>query len=69
MSERSIGSIPRVVFAGFASCFGCQINITNIEKHLLDVLGQIDMRYWQLTSSDRGRYYHKGRRDLCEETP
>lgn len=52
MSERSSGSIPRVVFAGFASCFGCQINITNIEKHLLDVLGQIDMRYWQLTSSD-----------------
>lgn len=38
--------------AGFASCFGCQINITNIERYLLDVLGQIDMQYWQLTSSD-----------------
>ncbi len=44
--------IPRVVFAGLAGCFGCQINITNIERYLLDVLGQIDMRYWQLTSSD-----------------
>lgn len=44
--------MPRVVFAGFASCFGCQINITNIEKHLMDVLGQVDLRYWQLTSSD-----------------
>lgn len=43
---------PRVVFVGLASCFGCQINITNIEAHLLEVLGQIDMRYWQLTSSD-----------------
>ncbi len=44
--------LPRVVMAGFASCFGCQINITNIERHLMEVLGQIDMLYWQLTSSD-----------------
>lgn len=43
---------PRVVFAGLASCFGCQINITNIEEHLMDVLGQVDLKYWQLTSSD-----------------
>lgn len=41
----------RVVLIGLASCFGCQINITNNESHLLEVLGQIDMRYWQLTSS------------------
>ena len=44
--------VPRIVLVGLASCFGCQINITNIEHHLMDVLGQIDMRYWQLTSSD-----------------
>ena len=43
--------VPRVVFIGLASCFGCQINITNIEAHLLEVLGQIDLGYWQLTSS------------------
>ncbi len=43
---------PRVVFIGLASCFGCQINITNIEKHLLQVLGQIELGYWQLTSSE-----------------
>lgn len=43
---------PRVVFAGLASCFGCQINITNIEQHLMEVLGQIDLLYWQLTSSE-----------------
>ncbi len=41
-----------VVFVGLASCFGCQINITNIESHLLGVLDQVDVRYWQLTSSD-----------------
>lgn len=50
MSEEK--SIPRVVLVGLASCFGCQINITNVEAHLMEVLGQIDMRYWQLTSSD-----------------
>lgn len=50
MSEAN--KTPRVVFVGLASCFGCQINITNIEKHLMDVLGQVDLQYWQLTSSD-----------------
>ena len=43
---------PRVVVVGLASCFGCQLQITNAEAHLLDVLGQIDLRYWQLASSD-----------------
>ena len=42
---------PRVVVVGLASCFGCQLQITNAEAHLLDVLGQIDLRYWQLASS------------------
>ncbi len=45
-------SAPRVVVVGLASCFGCQLQITNAEAHLLDVLGQIDLRYWQLGSSD-----------------
>ena len=39
-------SAPRVVVVGLASCFGCQLQITNAEAHLLDVLGQIDLRYW-----------------------
>lgn len=42
---------PRVVIVGLASCFGCQLQITNDERHLTDVLGQIDLRYWQLASS------------------
>ena len=44
--------MPRVVVIGLASCFGCQIQITNDEPHLLDILSQLDLRYWQLTSSD-----------------
>lgn len=42
---------PRVVIVGLASCFGCQLQITNVEAHLLEILGQIDLTYWQLASS------------------
>ncbi len=48
---RGQGRPARVVVASFASCFGCQLQITNIEQHLMDVLGQIDLVYWQLTDS------------------
>lgn len=44
--------VPRVVIVGLASCFGCQLGITNVESHLQEILGQIDLRYWQLLSSD-----------------
>ena len=43
---------PRVVVVGLASCFGCQLQITNAEQHLMDVLGQIDLHYWQLVTSE-----------------
>lgn len=42
---------PRVVVVGLASDFGCQVQMTNIEDDLLDVLGLIDLRYWQLAAS------------------
>ena len=42
---------PRVVIFGLASCFGCQLQITNQEDHLMEVVGQIDLRHWQMTSS------------------
>ena len=42
---------PRVVVLGLASCFGCQLQITNAESHLLEILGQIDVQYWQMASS------------------
>lgn len=45
-------SAPRVVVVGLASCFGCQLQITNAEAHLLELLGQFDLKYWQLASSD-----------------
>lgn len=50
--DRQARDLPRVVVVGLASCFGCQLQITNVEQHLTDVLGQIDLRYWQLASSE-----------------
>ena len=44
-------AVPRVVVVGLASCFGCQLQITNVEAHLMEVLGQIDLQYCQLASS------------------
>jgi sulfhydrogenase subunit delta len=42
---------PRVVVLGLASDFGCQVQMTNIEDDLLDVLGLFELSYWQLASS------------------
>ena len=41
----------RVVVLSLASDFGCQVQMTNMEDDLLDVLGLIDLQYWQLASS------------------
>lgn len=42
---------PRVVVVVLASDFGCQVQMTNMEDHLLDVLGTFELSYWQLASS------------------
>ncbi|MBI5231939.1 MAG: NADH:ubiquinone oxidoreductase [Coriobacteriales bacterium] len=43
--------MARVVVLGLASDFGCQVQMTNMEDHLLDVLGAIELEYWQLAAS------------------
>lgn len=43
---------PKVMVIGLASCFGCQLQITNNEPHLVELLDQIDLQYWQLVSSE-----------------
>jgi len=42
---------PRVVVVSLASDFGCQIQMTNVEDDLLDIVGNVDISYWQLASS------------------
>ncbi len=43
---------PRVVVVGLASCFGCQLQITNTDPNLMELLDQIDLEYWQLVTSE-----------------
>ena len=42
---------PRVVVISLASDFGCQVQLSNMTEEILDVLGLIDLSYWQLASS------------------
>jgi coenzyme F420-reducing hydrogenase gamma subunit len=42
---------PRVVVLSLASDFGCQVQLSNMTEEILDVLGVIDLTYWQLASS------------------
>ena len=41
----------RVAIISLASDFGCQVQMTNMEDHLFDVLSQFELVYWQLASS------------------
>ena len=58
MAKRSLCSpcadqaLPRVIVVGLASCFGCQLQITNQEQYLTDILGRFELDYWQLASSE-----------------
>ena len=51
VSPKGAKQSSKVVVASFASCFGCQLQITNAEAYLCSILGQIDLEYWQLTTS------------------
>lgn len=42
---------PRLVVVSLASDFGCQVQITNMTEELLDVLGLVELSYWQLATS------------------
>jgi len=42
---------PRLVVLSLASDFGCQVQLTNMTEELLDVLGLVDLSYWQLATS------------------
>ncbi len=42
---------PRLVVLSLASDFGCQVQLTNMTEELLDVLGLVELSYWQLATS------------------
>ncbi|MHA1907431.1 MAG: NADH-quinone oxidoreductase subunit B family protein [Candidatus Thorarchaeota archaeon] len=47
-----MGKKPTVGIFGFTGCAGCQLNILNIEDHLLDLLGLIDITTWVMAKGE-----------------
>ena len=43
---------PTVGIFGFTGCAGCQLNILNIEDHLLDILGLVDITTWVMAKGE-----------------
>ncbi len=48
---------PKVGVFGFTGCEGCQLQISNKEENLGDLLGAIDIRTFRLISSDKNDDY------------
>jgi len=45
-------SKPKVGIFGLTGCAGCQLNILNIEDHLLDILGLVDITTWVMAKAE-----------------
>jgi sulfhydrogenase subunit delta len=43
---------PKVGIFGFTGCAGCQLNILNIEDHLLEILGLVDITSWVMAKAE-----------------
>lgn len=45
---------PRIAVYKFSSCAGCQLQILNIEDHLLDIVGAVDLAYFVMARREKG---------------
>lgn len=43
---------PKIGIFGLTGCAGCQLNILNIEDHLLDIIGLVDIVTWVMAKAD-----------------
>jgi coenzyme F420-reducing hydrogenase gamma subunit len=50
-------SKPKVAFFDFTSCEGCQLNKLNLEDHILDVIGHIDIVEFREAMDDKADEY------------
>jgi coenzyme F420-reducing hydrogenase gamma subunit len=46
MASTSNNGKPRVAVYKFSSCDGCQLSILNLEDHLLDIVGAVEIAYF-----------------------
>ncbi|MGE5674746.1 MAG: oxidoreductase [Mycobacterium leprae] len=45
---------PRIAVYKFSSCAGCQLQILNLEDHLLDIVGAVDLAYFVMARREKG---------------
>ncbi|HEY3366599.1 MAG TPA: hypothetical protein VGK74_16210 [Symbiobacteriaceae bacterium] len=45
---------PRIAVYKFSSCAGCQLQILNIEEHLLEIVGAVDLAHFVMARRDKG---------------
>jgi coenzyme F420-reducing hydrogenase gamma subunit len=43
---------PKIAVFKFSSCAGCQLSILNLEEHLLDILGAVDLTYFVMAKRE-----------------
>lgn len=51
------GNKPQVAFFDFACCEGCQLSVLQLEEHLLDILGHVDVVTWREAMSEQSNEY------------
>ncbi len=44
-------SVPKIAVYKFSSCAGCQLQFINFESEMLDLVGQVDIRYFKEATS------------------
>lgn len=45
---------PKIAVYKFSSCAGCQLQILNIEEHLLEIAGAVDLAYFVMARREKG---------------
>jgi sulfhydrogenase subunit delta len=48
---------PKIAIFDFGCCEGCQLQIVNLEEHLLDLIGLVDVRQWREAMSEHADDY------------
>ena len=52
-----MGMKPKIAIFDFGCCEGCQLQIVNLEEHLLDLIGLVDVRQWREAMSEHADDY------------
>ncbi len=48
---------PKIAIFDFGCCEGCQLQVVNLEEHILDLVGLVDVRQWREAMSEHADDY------------